>query len=126
MQSLSIKNIDNQHSEWKSVLGFYKDELGFFNERLEEVAGKNTSKEIMQMTEHFQNQFIIQGERIHILLYDINEHLHLLSNNVLQHAGHVNKEQMAVRDLLQARFRKEQDIYGKIKAEYMRFLSKTM
>ena len=126
MQTLSIKNIDNRHSEWKSVLGFYKDELKLFKNWLEEVALKNTSKEIMQMTEHFQNQFLIQAESIDILLHDINEHLHLLANNIQQHAGHIDKEQMEVRDILQSRFKKEQHIFREIKAEYMRFLSKTM
>jgi hypothetical protein len=126
MQTLSIKNIDNRHSEWKSVLGFYRDELICFRMRLEEVASKNTSKEIMQMTKHFQNQFLIQSESIDILLHDINGHLHLLTMDVQQHAGHINKEQTIVRDLLQSRFKSEQEIFRQLKAEFMRFLSKLM
>jgi len=126
MQTLSVKNIDNRHSEWQSVLGFYKDELGIFKNRLEEVAAKNTAIETMQMMEHFQNQFLVQEESIDILLHDIHEHLHLLSKDVLQHAGHIDKEQMAFRDLLQSRFKGEQDIFRLLKMEFMRFLSKIM
>lgn len=126
MQTLSVKNIDNRHSEWQSVLVFYKDELGFFKNRLEEVAAKNSSREIMQMTEHFQNQFLVQAESIDILLHDIHEHLHLLTKDVLQYAGHIGKEQMAARDLLQSRVKREQEIFRQIKIEFMRFLSKLM
>jgi hypothetical protein len=126
MQTTSIKKIDNHHSEWKSLLGFYKDELEVFKNRLTEVAEKNTARETMQMTEHFQNQFLIQAENIDILLHDINEHLHLLANDVLQHGGHIAKDEMLVRDLLKSRVEKEQDIFTQIKTEFMRFLSKVM
>jgi len=126
MQTTSVKKIDNRHSEWKSLLGFYKDELEVFKNRLAEVVEKNTSKETMQMAEHFQNQFIIQAENIDILLHDINEHLHLLANNIQQHGGHANKDQMLTRDLLRSGVEKEQEIFRQIKTEFMRFLSKVM
>jgi hypothetical protein len=126
MQTLSVKNIDNRHSEWQSVLGFYKDELDFFKNKLEEAAAKNTAKETMQMIEHFQNQFLVQAENIDILLHDINEHLHLLAKNVQQHAGHASKEQMAARDLLKSRVKVGQDIFRQIKIEFMRFLNRLM
>ena len=126
MQTTNIKKIDNHYSEWKSLLGFYKDELEVFKNRLNEVAEKNTSREIMQMTEHFQNQFLIQAENIDILLHDINEHLHLLANDVLRHGGHINKDEMMTRDLLKSGVEKEQEIFRQIKTEFMRFLSKVM
>ena len=126
MQTISVKKIDNRHSEWKSLLEFYKDELEVFENRLNEVAEKNTTKEIMQMTEHFQNQFLIQAENIDILVHDINEHLHLLANDIKQHGGHIDQGQMLTRDLLKTRVEKEQEIFRQIKTEFMRFLSKVM
>jgi len=126
MQTTSVKNIDNNHSEWKNILGFYKDELDVFKERLNEVAQKNTGKEIMQMVEHFQNQFVIQSENIDILLHDINEHVSSLASEILHHAGHIDKHQIPEHFVLQERVEREALIFVGIKTEFMKFLSKVM
>ena len=126
MQTLSVKNIDNQHSEWKSVLGFYKDELSIFNNRLTEVAAKNTTREVMQMVEHFQNQFLVQAENIDILQHDINEHVSTVAKQAQQYAGHIDQDQIPAHSVLQQRFEDEEDILRDIRATFMEFLSKVM
>jgi hypothetical protein len=126
MQTTSIKNVTNEHAEWKSTLGFYKDELVIFKNRLTEVAGKNNSKENMQMTEHFQNQFLIQTENIDILQHDINEHLNAMAKEVQDDAGHVSKEQLVTHVKLKTRFESEQKVFTGIKKEFTAFLSKVM
>jgi hypothetical protein len=126
MQTTSIKNVTNEHAEWKSTLGFYKDELVIFKNRLTEVAGKNTSKETMQMTEHFQNQFLIQTENIDTLQHDINEHLNAMAKEVQDDAGHISKEQLVTHVKLKTRFESEQKVFTGIKKEFAGFLSKVM
>jgi hypothetical protein len=126
MQTTSIKNVTNEHAEWKSTLGFYKDELVIFKNRLTEVAGKNNSKENMQMTEHFQNQFLIQTENIDTLQHDINEHLNAMAKEVQDDAGHVSKEQLVTHVKLKTRFESEQKVFTGIKKEFTAFLSKVM
>lgn len=126
MQTTSIKNVSHNHEEWKSALGFYKDELTIFKNRLTEVASKNTGKETMQLVEHFQNQFLIQGENIDILRHDINEHLNRMADEAKHNAGHIDKEELPVHFLLKERFENEQKVYEGIKEEFMEFLSKAM
>jgi hypothetical protein len=126
MQTTSITNVDGHHNEWKNALGFYKDELHIFTGRLTEVAAKNTTKEIMQMVEHFQNQFLIQGENIDILKHDINEHLKRMQQEAQLHAGHINKEEIPVHFLLKDRFEDEQKVFTDLKQEFEQFLSNVL
>ena len=126
MQTTSIKKIDSGHNEWKNALGFYKDELNIFKNRLTEVTAKNTTREIMQMVEHFQNQFLIQGENIDILKHDINEHLHHMVEEAQLKAGHVNKEEIPIHFLLKDRFENEQKVFTDLKQEFEQFLGKVM
>jgi hypothetical protein len=126
MQTTSVKNVTNEHAGWKSALGFYKDELAIFKNRLTEVAGKNTSKETMQMTEHFQNQFLIQTENIDTLQHDINEHLNAMVKEAQNDAGHLSKEQLVAHAKLKSRFESEQKVFAGIKKEFNAFLSKVM
>ena len=41
MQTTSIKTATENHEGWKETLGFFKDELNIFKNRLTEVAAKN-------------------------------------------------------------------------------------
>ena len=126
MQTTSVKNIDNKHGEWANSLGFYKDELKIFTERLREVAAKNTALGTMQLVEHFQNQFLIQSENIDILQHDIHQHVSILAIEVLQHAALIDRHELASHLLLKERVEKEADIFKNLKAAFMGFLSRVM
>jgi len=126
MQTTSIKKINGHHNEWKNALGFYKDELSIFNNRLTEVAARNTTREIMQMEEHFQNQFLIQAENIDILKHDINEHLKRMQQEAQLRAGHIDKGEIPIHFLLKERFENEEKVYAELKQEFDQFLSKVM
>ncbi|MBS1513363.1 MAG: hypothetical protein JST86_21175 [Bacteroidetes bacterium] len=126
MQNTSIKKVPVNHREWKVALGFCKDELKIFQHRLTEVAAKNTHREVLQLVEHFQNQFIIQAENIDILLHDIDEHVRHIKEELLAQAGHINKEEIPVHFLLQDRYESEHRVFEELKHEYMQFLAKIM
>ncbi|GAB2816661.1 hypothetical protein [Ferruginibacter profundus] len=126
MQTTSIKKVSGNHDEWKNTLGFYKDELMICKKRLLEVVSKNTGKEIMQMVEHFQNQFLVQSENIDILSHDINEHMKRMATEIQSHAGHVDKEELPVHFLLKDRFETEQKVFTHLKEEFQQFLAKVM
>jgi hypothetical protein len=126
MQTTSIKKVTGNHDEWTNTLGFYKDELMICKKRLLEVVSKNTSKEIMQMVEHFQNQFLVQSENIDILRHDIKQHLKRVATEIQLHAGHVDKDELPVHFLLKDRFEMEQQVFTHLKEEFKQFLSKVL
>ena len=53
-------------------MSFYEEDISTMKKRLEEVASKNTDREMHGWVERFQNKLIIQSEQIDILLHDIN------------------------------------------------------
>jgi hypothetical protein len=86
------ENIYTQHAEnteWTNKLNFYKDEIKIMTGRLEEVAAKNSSKEVMAEVEHFQNQLIIQRN-------NIDEALHAVKMNEEKLQAEVKSNPVAV------------------------------
>ncbi|MGG9963453.1 hypothetical protein [Ferruginibacter sp. SUN106] len=126
MLTTSIKKVTGNHDEWTNSLGFYKDELMIYKKRLLEVVSKNTNKEIMQMVEHFQNQFLVQSENIDILRHDINKHMKRMAAEIQLHAGHVDREELPIHFLLKDRFETEQKVFTHLKEEFQQFLVKVM
>jgi hypothetical protein len=75
------EKIDKQHVEnrdWVSQLDFYKDDIRILTERLEDIAEKNSSYEVLAEVEKFQNQFIVQRNNI-----DEIEHLITVNDGIL-------------------------------------------
>src|SRR6187455_2073598 len=58
MEGTKIDVLHSEHREWLSKLDFYKDDIMILRKRIEEIAMKNTSRDVLAMVEHFQTQFI--------------------------------------------------------------------
>jgi len=78
-----------ENTEWTSKLNFYKDEIKIIKGRLEEVAAKNSSKEVLAQVERFQNQMIIQRN-------NIDEALHAVKINEEKLQAEINENPVAV------------------------------
>ena len=76
MSYTNVVNIAKGQAEWLKGLSFYEDEIYIMENRLAEVAMKNSSFEARQGVEHFQNQFVIQRNNIDELKHDIREFEH--------------------------------------------------
>lgn len=126
MQTTSIKNQTNEHAGWLSELSLHKDELSIYKKRLTEVAGKNTGREIMQMIEHFQNQFLVRGEQIDMLHHDINQHLASIAKDLKAKAGHLSREAINQHKKLKETYETESGLFTNMKQEFHHFLSKVM
>jgi hypothetical protein len=126
MQTTGSKHLTNEYQSWQNALGFYKDELGVYKNRLTEVAGKNTAQETMQQVEHFQNQFLIQVKSIDTLNHDIKIHLNEMAGTLQDSAGHVSQAQLAAQAQLKERYETESKVFASLKVEFTQFLSKVM
>jgi hypothetical protein len=126
MQQTSIKHLSGGYAAWQSTLGFYKDELVVYKNRLTEIAGKNTGKETMQMVEHFQNQFLLHIETIDTLAHDIKIHLGSMAAEMQHQAGHISHQQLAGHDRLKERFDAEDKMFRNLKQEFAGFSAKVM
>lgn len=123
------KHIDDLHFEhqlWLSALRFYADELKIYQQRLEEVAFKNTRIEIRAQIEHFQNQFIIQKEQLDILSHQIKVHEQWLAQFAKENPATIDKELFADHKLMNDQIETFHKIYAELKREFKNFLEEWM
>lgn len=74
MKTALITEQHLEHREWLNRLEFYRDEIKIMQNRIGEVASKNTAQEVLAQVEHFQNQLLIQSSHIEKLSHDIRKH----------------------------------------------------
>jgi hypothetical protein len=123
------KHVDDLHhlyTGWLKNLAFYKDELGTFSKRLEEVVKQNNKIEILAQVEHFQNQFIRQNELIDVMKHNYNQkELELVSN---VKANPVASDRVIYQEPtdLKEEFETFERIYREMKVEFEGFLSKIL
>ena len=111
---------------WLNELKFYKDEIKIFNRRLEDIVSRDTSKEVMQQLEHFQNQYIRQSEVIDELRHEVKQHENILEQEVLNNPVTVDHRNFEDHTELRDQADQFKKIYHDLKIEFMSFLTKWM
>ncbi len=126
MEKKYVYDLHAEHREWLNKIAFYKDEIKIMRHRLEQVTEKNTSKEVLALVEHFQNQLIVQDEQNDILRHNVKEY-----ENVIE--DHLKKNEVAADRLKwddHTNMRDQVDTYEKIfndlRKELIGFLAKWM
>jgi hypothetical protein len=121
-----IADLHAEHKEWLTKLDFYKDETAIMRNRLEEIASKNTSKEILAQVEHFQNQLIVQKENIDEIRHVVKNHENYLESRVTENASASDQQRAQDHTKMRERVNGFEKIFTELRHEFNRFLSKTM
>ncbi len=111
-------------NEWGASIEFYLVDLDILQNRLLEVAGKNTKTGVLEGVEHFQNQFIVQKNNLQALKHKVqaqNDKLEAVIKKIkaLDDLNLVD-EQHFLRDAVQL----NEKIFQELKHSFYRFLSK--
>lgn len=125
-QQVRIADLHFEHSVWQNEFVFFQQEIDIFEKRLGEVALKNTELEVKANIEHFQNQFIRHREVIDEMLHEIRLHEQALSHAAGAPAATHNHTEYRDHDRMRSDMVRFRAIYGELKEEYLRFLSKWM
>lgn len=123
------KNIYEIHEANKTGLSnllFYKDELIVMQRKIEEVAKKNNSKEVLASIEHFQNQLIVQKEQLDILTHDIRESESSLEKAVHKLPTAIDHQYFPDQTVLADRIVTYEKLVKELRNELAHFLSKWM
>ncbi len=85
MVQVEIPHLSQECSKWREALRSYRESIANCQNKLQEFAGKQLSKEELQKVERFHNQFHIQLINIHDLkqsvkMQDRKVNLELASN----------------------------------------------
>ncbi|MDE1193129.1 MAG: hypothetical protein PW786_13450 [Arachidicoccus sp.] len=108
---------------WGESIEFYLQETAIFEERLKEVINKNTKLEILAVTEHFQNVFIIQKESLDILGNDTTLQKERLVKDIKDNSTFDDLETVDIQFLLRERVHMAEKIFLENKHSFYRFLA---
>lgn len=108
---------------WMKNLAFCKDELGTWQNRLDEVAAKNNNPEILRQVEQFQNQFIRQREVMDLLSHDLKLADAALAQNAAENPVASDRRLFDQPEGLQDQVATFEKLYGELKTDFEKFLS---
>lgn len=111
-----------EHRLWANELAFYADEIKIYEHRLEELARKYHTTEVLSGLEQFQNQFIRQKEVLDALKHDIH-----IFEQKFSEALEKGKEAPLDQDyhqFLEEQMETYRSIYAGLKQKFYRYLVK--
>jgi predicted RNA-binding protein len=122
----SIYNQHHENTEWLNKLSFYTDEVKIMTGRLEEIAAKNNTSEVLAHVEHFQNQLIIQKNNIDEIRHAVKQNENQLEAEIKSNPVAVDHRSMeyhsAEKDLVES----FENIFNSLRDEFNEFSSKWM
>ena len=121
-----LTDLHKEHSEWKNVLTFYEEDVETMKKRLEEVASKNTDREMHGWVERFQNKLIIQKEQIDILEHDINACEEVIVKNVTDNPVASDRRKIDDHIELRERIQTFELLFNKLRKDLNAFVAKWM
>ena len=121
-----IDDLHFEHQLWLTTARFYEDELKIYQNRLDEVATKNSGIDARAQIEHFQNQFIIQKEQIDILNHDVRKHESWLSKFAKENPVAIDHHQFPDHHEMHDRMDTFNKLYADLKIDFHRFLTTWM
>ncbi|MCB9194167.1 MAG: hypothetical protein H6597_06505 [Flavobacteriales bacterium] len=106
--------------------GSHADEIGIFENRLEDIVKRNTHTEVMANVEHFQNQYIRQREVIDELRHDIKQHENILEKESIERPTAIDHRVFEDHTQLRDRMETFERLYHELKDEFQQWLVKWM
>lgn len=126
MNQISISNMDADYKEMLNKVEFYKFDITILQNRLEEVAKKNSAPEVLSMVEHFQNQYILQNEQSDILDHEIKESRKKIEDEVNRNPVAVDHRKMNDNYELREKVEQYEKLMAALRSESIRFFAKWM
>lgn len=122
----TIYQLHEDHKTWLNKLEFYKDEILIMQNRISEIAKKNTSKEVLSFVEHFQNQLIVQKEQIDTLKHEINSHERSIEEKVNKKAVANESKKFLDHSAQRNNVESFEKTFNDLRKKLIQFLSKWM
>src|SRR5581483_10980344 len=115
-----ISQLSKESNAWSETLRSHKDELGQLKNRLQELAGHQTNRDVLLEIEHLENQFHIQLINIHDLKQAIKNHDRRI-NSEMADAGQVSDETTTDHEHLYNDYQQLEETLHEVKQEFTHF-----
>jgi hypothetical protein len=119
---ITIAGIHFSHRLWMNQIAFYKTEIKIFQERLEEIAKKNTSKDVHIEIEQYQNRFIIQSNEMDIIFHKIKLHEHHIASKCKNGVYPSEDFMIDEHDKLKDEVNQFEKIYSELREDFYGFI----
>ena len=123
MVTTDIAQLSRECNAWRETLRSYRDEFGQLKNRLQDLAGHQTNRDILLEIEHLDNQFHIQLINIHDLKQAIKLHHRKLNNEMAESNGQLNDDTSNDHENLFNDYQQLEGTLHEVKEEFSHFAS---
>lgn len=112
--------------EWRSAMELFMQELQGYNQRLNDVAGKNNKDVVLKQVEHFQNQFIVQKDNIQTMLHEIKIQEQNIAEDVKRDKILDETDIIGNQSFLREKVHTTEKIFVALKHDFYSFLARSL
>jgi archaellum component FlaC len=124
MVTTDIAQLSRECNAWRETLRSYRDDFGQLKNRLQDLAGHQTNRDILLEIEHLDNQFHIQLINIHDLKQAIKLHQRKLSTEMADiNSGNPAEDATTDHEKLYNDYQQLESTLSEVKQEFSHFAS---
>jgi len=124
MVTTDVAQLSKECNAWRETLRSYRDEFGQLKSRLQDLAGRQTHRDVLLEIKHLDNQFHIQLINIHDLKQSIKIHERNISFEA-SGEGQLREETVARHENLHDQYQTLSQTLHELRDEFSRFLTHT-
>jgi predicted nucleic acid-binding Zn-ribbon protein len=122
MVTTDIAQLSKECNAWRETLRSYRDEFGQLKNRLQDLAGHQTNRDILLEIEHLDNQFHIQLINIHDLKQAIKLHHRKLNDEMAEtNNGNLTEDTTTDHERLYNDYQQLENTLTEVKQEFSHF-----
>jgi chromosome segregation ATPase len=121
MVTTEIAQLSKECNAWRETLRSFKDEFGRFKNRLQDLAGRQTQRDVLLEVEHLDNQFHIQLINIHDLKQSIKIHQRQIDAGMAASNGTLSDEILAHHENLFDEYQQLESTLTELRSEFGHF-----
>lgn len=122
-KKIYLSDLYFDHKMWMNELAFYKEELSILQKRLDEVAERNTVKDMKATQGQMQSKLIRQKEVLDILEHDITLHQQELVQFAKDHPIALDHVMFTDHTAMRDRMDTYKKIYAEMKSDFQDFVA---
>jgi predicted nucleic acid-binding Zn-ribbon protein len=122
MVTTDIAQLSKECNAWRETLRSHRDEFGQLKNRLQDLAGHQTNRDILLEIEHLDNQFHIQLINIHDLKRAIKLHHRKLNDEMAEtNTGNLADDTTTDHERLYNDYQQLENTLTEVKQEFSQF-----
>ena len=121
MVTTDVAQYSRECNAWRESLRSFRNEFSQFRNQLQEIAGRQTQRDVLLEVEHLHNQFHIQLINIHDLKQAIKAHERQLSQNLAFSNGQITDDTIAQHETLYDEYQSLENTLQDLRQEFSLF-----